>query len=400
MLYNYITEKLDVLYDDVDSEEKRQILMSMFEQSKVAVIYGSAGVGKSTIINYISHFYADRPKLYLTQTNSAKDNLMRRVDADHDNCDFNTVASFIKIAKFERILLVGDTYQINSIRFGNWFTAIRAFLPSSSVFKLTKPYRNTNQYLLDIWAKVRRMDEDVQEFIEMQSCSLNVDDSLLSTLKEEEVILCLNYDGLYGVNNINRFLQESNLNPPFQWDIQCYKVGDPVLFLENNRFYSSIYNNRRGTITGIEILDKGTVNEHIQFDVELNTTIDSEDTMFSDIEYIGESEKGYSIVRFDVYKNKNIDEDDDHSTSKTIVPFQIAYAISIHKAQGLEYDSVKIVITDEVDELISHNIFYTAIARAKKELRIYWTAEVEKKVLQRISPRNIDDDIEIIKTIK
>jgi len=100
-----------------------------------------------------------------------------------------------------------------------------------------------------------------------------------------------------------------------------------------------------------------------------------------------------------VYKNKNVDEDDNHSTSKTIVPFQIAYTVSIHKAQRLEYDSVKIVITDEVDELISHNIFYTAITRAKKELRIYWTAEVEKKVLQRISPRNIDVDIEVLKTI-
>ena len=194
-------------------------------------------------------------------------------------------------------------------------------------------------------------------------------------------------------------MQESNPNAAFQWDIQCYKVGDPVLFLENNRFHPIIYNNMRGTITGIEILDKDTVNEHIQFDVELNTTIDPKDTVFSDIEYIGESERGNSIVRFDVYKNKNVDEDDDHSTSKTIVPFQIAYAVSIHKAQGLEYDSVKIVITDEVDELISHNIFYTAITRAKKELRIYWTAEVEKKVLQRISPSNIDDDIEVLKTI-
>lgn len=417
---------LEFLYDDVDCEEKSQILMSMFEYSKVAVIYGSAGVGKSTIINYISHFYADRPKLYLTQTNSAKDNLMRRVTVKHENCEFNTVASFIKygstaeyellvldecstisnadmvkvlnIAKFERILLVGDTYQINSIRFGNWFTAIKAFLPSSSVFELTRPYRTTNPHLLDVWAKVRRMDGDVQEFIEMESCSLNVDDSLLSTSKEDSVILCLNYDGLYGINNINRFLQESNPNPAFQWDIQCYKVGDPVLFLENNRFYSIIYNNMRGIITGIAILDKDTVNERIQFDIELNAKIDSEYTFF-DITYMGESERGNSIVRFDVYKNKNVDEDDDLSTSKTIVPFQIAYAVSIHKAQGLEYDSVKIVITDEVDELISHNIFYTAITRAKNELKIYWTAEVEKKVLERIVPRNINDDIEVLKTI-
>lgn len=29
---------------------------------------------------------------------------------------------------------------------------------------------------------------------------------------------------------------------------------------------------------------------------------------------------------------------------KPIVPFQLAYAVSIHKAQGLEYRSVKVVI--------------------------------------------------------
>lgn len=43
------------------------------------------------------------------------------------------------------------------------------------------------------------------------------------------------------------------------------------------------------------------------------------------------------------------------------IPFQVAYAISIHKAQGLEYESVKVVITSETEEMVSHNIFYTAI---------------------------------------
>ena len=55
-------------------------------------------------------------------------------------------------------------------------------------------------------------------------------------------------------------------------------------------------------------------------------------------------------------KGTRSDED-----AETNVPFQIAYAVSIHKAQGLEYNSVKIVITKEVDEMITHNIFYTAL---------------------------------------
>lgn len=109
------------------------------------------------------------------------------------------------MAKFNKILLVGDTYQINSIRFGNWFTALRSFLPSTSAFELTKPYRAKDQRLLILWSKVRTIDDNVQEIIDKQSYSLKVDESLLTAADEDQAVLCLNYDGLYGINNINRF---------------------------------------------------------------------------------------------------------------------------------------------------------------------------------------------------
>jgi helicase, putative len=43
-----------------------------------------------------------------------------------------------------------------------------------------------------------------------------LDDSIFNFLEEEEdqVILALNYDGLYGINNINRFLQGNNPQKP------------------------------------------------------------------------------------------------------------------------------------------------------------------------------------------
>lgn len=411
---------------EVDCPEKIDILTKMFSKSAVAAIYGSAGVGKSTLVNHISHYYDNKEKLYLAQTNPTIDNLKRRVNSNEDYCKFSTIASFLKygygdpeyelvvidecstvsntdmqklleMVKFKKILLVGDTYQINSIRFGNWFTALRSFLPKTSVFELTTPYRTKNQRLLILWSKVRAMDDNVQEIIDKQSCSLKVDESLLTAAGEDEAVLCLNYDGLYGINNINRFLQESNPNSAVEWDVQQYKVGDPVLFLENNRFHPVIYNNMRGRIVGIEKLDVGEMTERIQFDIELNTTINPADTRFMPLTVLDDPETENIVVRFCVNKIKSTDEDDDGSTASTIVPFQIAYAVSIHKAQGLEYSSVKIVITDEVDELITHNIFYTAITRAQKDLKIYWTPEVEKKVLERIRPRNIDSDVEILR---
>ncbi len=65
----------------------------------------------------------------------------------------------------------------------------------------------------------------------------------------------------------------------------------------------------------------------------------------------------------------------------------------------MEYDSVKIVITDEIDELITHNIFYTAITRARSKLKIYWTPEVENKVLGTIKPKTNTKDVALLSSI-
>ena len=48
-------------------------------------------------------------------------------------------------------------------------------------------------------------------------------------------------------------------------------------------------------------------------------------------------------------------------------------------------------------KLVTHNIFYTAITRAREKLKIYWTPEVEEKVLNRIKPKDISKDVEILK---
>lgn len=410
---------------EIDCREKRHIISQIFSESKVGVIYGSAGVGKSTLINHVSHYFDNEYKLYLTQTNPAKENLMRKIDAE--NTIFSTIASFLNqesglteygllvidecstvsnsdmvailnTAKFKALLLVGDTYQIDSIQFGNWFSVLRSFLPESAIFELTTPHRTENQELLELWKKVRNMEDDTKEVIERESCSLKVDTSLLSAVEKDEAILCLNYDGLYGINNINRFLQESNPNPAFKWDIQQYKVGDPVLFLESDRFRPVIYNNMKGTIVGIKIIDEDTINERIRFDIELGKKIEKNEAMFSNLQLLECEDDNKSVVRFYVHKVKSVDEDGDENNSRTIVPFQVAYAVSIHKAQGLEYNSVKIVITDEVEELVTHNVFYTAITRAREKLKIYWTPETEEKVISRIKPRDISRDVEILKT--
>jgi len=413
-----------LLFDgyEIDCDEKKSIIRQIFSDSKVGVIYGSAGVGKSTLINHVSHYLNDEDKLYLTQTNPAKENLIRKIDAE--NTTFSTIESFkhqsssiyykllvidecstvsnkdmveiLQKANFEMLLLVGDTYQIDAIQFGNWFSVLKSFLPNTAVFELTEPHRTKNKQLLDLWNKVRYMDDTAKEVIERESYSLKVDETLLSSLEPGEAILCLNYDGLYGINNINRFLQESNPNTAVTWDIQQYKVGDPILFLDSDRFRPIIYNNMKGIIKDVKIIDVDTTNERIQFDVEIPKLVFERDTFNTELILIeNNEEEEKSLIRFCVHKLKSADEEGEDF--KTIVPFQVAYAVSIHKSQGLEFESVKIVITDEVEELVSHNVFYTAITRAREKLKIYWTPEVEEKVINRIKPQDITRDVEILR---
>lgn len=83
---------------------------------------------------------------------------------------------------------------------------------------------------------------------------------------------------------------------------------------------------------------------------------------------------------------------------KTIIPFQLAYAVSIHKAQGLEYESVKVVIPSVNTEKITKGIFYTAITRAKKKLTIYWSSETMESIVSGFSSgHNGFKSLEIIK---
>ena len=315
----------------VDCIEKKEALIRMFEKSRVALIYGSAGTGKSTFINYIAHFFADKKKLFLAQTNPAVDNLKRRVTAS--NCTFLTITKFLKRqriitdydlliidecstvsnrdmrdilkkATYKLLVLVGDPYQIASIRFGNWFSVARAFVPETSVYELTKPYRSENVGLLTLWDKVRKMDDTILEHIARQGYSTTLDASIFTPAIDDEIILCLNYDGLYGINNINRFLQESNPKAAVPWEIQQYKVNDPILFNENNRFEPIIYNNMKGRIVNIQILDRGKPTERIQFDIELDKVINAIDASDQDFELLDSADSGNSIIRFCVNKQK------------------------------------------------------------------------------------------------
>lgn len=400
------SDAIDVWIDDitVDSEEKRTILKEMFTKSHVALIYGAAGTGKTYIINLVSQFFDEQDKLFLANTNPAVENLRRKVSAQ--NCEFMTIRKFLMSSylktdydilvidecsmvsnsdmadllekiDYKLLILVGDTYQIEAITFGNWFSMAKYFVPRYAWNELVKPYRTDDQGLLEFWKKVRNLDDDLTEYIVSHRYASNLDGTIFGKKSNDEIILCLNYDGLYGINNINHFLQENNPNIPYRWGLWTFKVEDPILFNESERFMPVLYNNLKGTIVDIELDDD---NDCIWFSVEVDKPLTELDVMHQDLELLDSTTPGKSVVRFRVARKKDSDDDNDFADD-TDIPFQIAYAVSIHKAQGLEYDSVKVIITREVEEMITHNIFYTAITRSKQHLKIYWSPETQEKIL-------------------
>lgn len=408
-------EMFDGYSQDI-SEEKKEILRKMYNDSKVSLIYGAAGTGKTTMISCLSEYLSDKKKIFLTNTNTAIENLRRRIKvinsefytiAEYNNNDYiekhcdiliidecSTVSNqdilgVLNNTNFELLLLVGDIYQIESINFGNWFSFAKEFVNEFAIHELSETFRSDDETLLKLWEKVRNSEDTITEYIVNNNFSSDLNQDIFSKLDDDEIILCLGYDGLYGINQINKYLQDFNNNEKFDFGIKSYKVGDPVLFFDTKRFGNVLYNNLKGVITNISQND-----DEMYFEIEIEKPLTSLDVFGSNISLI-ETKQFSSVVGFKI--DKEFENDDDDDDKNNIVPFNIAYALSIHKAQGLEYNSVKVVLTKDIEKLISPNIFYTAITRAKKKLRIFWTAETGQYIIDQIKNNSSTKDYNIFK---
>ena len=59
-----------------------------------------------------------------------------------------------------------------------------------------------------------------------------------------------------------------------------------------------------------------------------------------------------------------------------------AIAITVHKAQGSEYDTVHIFLPEESVGLATRKLVYTAITRAKKRVVIYNIGKTYEKAME------------------
>ena len=398
-------KKCGIVFED---ELKKLALQNVFVNSHVLLIYGAAGTGKTLLINYISNLMSKQKKLFLTKTHTAKQNLQRRIDNPGAESEFVSIDSFTKkvylpdydvifvdecstidnrtmcefLGKINQntfLVLAGDIHQIESIDFGNWFFYAKDIITTyGSNVELLNTWRTKDPDIVSLWDDVRNKGDIITEKLAIDGPFSDViGENIFAEKDDDEVILCLNYDGKFGLNNMNSYFQNDNSSgEPIEWQEWTYKIGDHILFNDSRRF-PILYNNLKGIIVSIEKLSK-----EISFTVDVFTNLTKDICDKNEIEFIS-AQEDTTRIKFSVYEyDESSDGENEYARMLSVIPFQLAYAVSIHKAQGLEYDSVKVIIPRSTSERITHGIFYTAITRAKKKLKIFWSSEIMEEIVE------------------
>ncbi|MCB9096002.1 MAG: AAA family ATPase [Halobacteriovoraceae bacterium] len=160
-------------------------------------------------------------------------------------------------------------------------------------------------------------------------------------------VLCPMTKGSLGTQNLNSLLQEHFNREQTEMVIggRKFKIGDRVIQKKNN-YDLEVFNGDIGVITNMDPMELSMV-----------------------VEYTGAGK-----IQEVFYKREDLNEID------------LAYAITIHKSQGSEFDAVIIPVTTQHFKMLTRNLIYTALTRAKK-LAIF----VGTKRAMAMAIRNIDN---------
>jgi exodeoxyribonuclease V alpha subunit len=76
-----------------------------------------------------------------------------------------------------------------------------------------------------------------------------------------------------------------------------------------------------------------------------------------------------------------------HLSTLRLPPFESAFALTVHKSQGSEFDRVLLILPDKMSEVLSRELLYTAVTRARRHIEIWGTEEVFRQAIERLTLR-------------
>ncbi len=247
-------------------------------------------------------------------------------------------------SRVSQIILIGDDNQLPSVGAGNLLHDLLKIEKINHIC-LSHIYRQAfGSSIVELAYKIRfnqldesfRFNEDVS-FIKIKNTQAA--DYIVAILKQlfdngftfdDLQIIIPMYGNVAGIDNINAAIQDwynpyNGQNEEVRVNHQVFRVGDRVLQLKNQPD-DDIFNGDIGVITSIDLKEEEMI---VEFDV-------------GEVTY----------------------------TKNNFSNLTLAYAISIHKSQGSEFNFVIMCIFNDYGFMLNKQLLYTGITRAKKSLII------------------------------
>ena len=250
-----------------------------------------------------------------------------------------------------KLILVGDEYQLPSVSPG---LVLNDLIDSKKFthINLKNIYRQSPDSYIPLLAKEIKNKKlinflekkDDYSFIECNTKNIKglikdisykcIDKQLL---EDNVQVLAPMYKGEIGIDNLNILLQ--NIYNPHSSQKKEIKIGDVIYRIDDK------------VINLVNDPDKNIYNGDIGYIVDIDIN----------------SKSNFLTINFD--NNIAYLKRDELSTIKH------AYVMSIHKAQGSEFDHVILPISKVYSKMLYNKLIYTAISRAKKSLTIIGSKE-------------------------
>ena len=403
---DYVENKLGIKFEKM----QRRAIKEAFENG-ILLLTGGPGTGKTTTLNAIIELFERRGanielaaptgraakrmseltgrdaktihRLLEVEWGQNEQQSFARNERNPLECDVIIVdeASMIDSLLFSgllhalrlncRIILVGDADQLPSVSAGNVFGDLLSvdLFPSICLKKVFRQAREsliiTNAHAIIEETPLNLANNGKDFFILRRTNAHDVCNTVLELCTERLPaaygfdpmrsiqVLCPSRKLMTGTMNFNGLLQaclnpERKDEPQISYKGVSMRVGDKVMQIKNN--YDLPWQKSDGE-SGLGVFN-------------------------GDVGYICEIDRraGEVKVRFDDRIATYVGE--------TVSELELAYAVTVHKSQGSEFDCVVIPVFDVPAMLRYRNLIYTAVTRAKKLLVIVGSEEILMQMVQ------------------